>query len=45
MNDDDRMDLVKAERYRAEVEAFELFRKDWENGSGTTEHYMKKAKG
>ena len=36
MNDDDRVDLVKAERYRAEANVFELFRKDWENGSGTT---------
>lgn len=45
MNDDDRMDLVKAERYRAAAGAFELFRKDWEDGSGTTEHYMKKTKG
>ena len=29
MNDDDRVDIVKAESYRAEAEAFELFRKDW----------------
>ena len=43
MNDEDRIDLVKTGRYRAE--AFELFRKDWENESGTTEQYTKKTKG
>ena len=37
MNDDDPVDLLKAERYRAEAEAFELFRKDWDNGSGVSE--------
>ena len=45
MNDDDRVDLVKAERYRTEANVFELFRKDLENGSGTTKHYIKKTKG
>ena len=45
MIDDDPVDLLKAERYRAEAEAFELFRKDWDNGSGVSELYMKKTKG
>ena len=44
MNDDDPVDLLKAERYRAEAEAFELFRKDWDNGSGVSELYMNKTK-
>ena len=41
------MDIVKAERYRVEAEAFELFRKDsWENGREiTTGHYMTNTKG
>ena len=37
------VDIVKAERLRSKVEAFELHRKDW-NESSTTEHYMKKSK-
>ena len=34
MNDDDRMDLVMAERYRAEAEAFELSEKTGKMGVG-----------
>ena len=47
MNGDDCVDIVKAERYRVEAEAFELFRKDsWENGREiTTGHYMTNTKG
>ena len=37
------VDIVKAERLRSKVEAFELHGKDW-NESSTTEHYMNKSK-
>ena len=36
------VDIVKAERLRSKVEAFELHGKNW-NKSSTTEHYMKKS--
>ena len=37
------VDIVKAERLRSKVEAFELHRKDW-NETSTTEHYINKSK-